>query len=115
MAGRKRTAAENAEETEKLRIACETALKNALERALSAKDSGASADTATGKSAKKKIVHDEPVCRFEYAYAITCHKAQGSEFDYVIVFDESWAFGEERRRWLYTAVTRAKEKLIIVR
>ncbi|HAC12007.1 MAG TPA: ATP-binding protein [Clostridiales bacterium] len=65
--------------------------------------------------AKKKIVHDEPVCRFEYAYAITCHKAQGSEFDYVIVFDESWAFGEERRRWLYTAVTRAKEKLIIVR
>ena len=43
MAGRKRTAAENAEETEKLRIACETALKNALERALSAKDSGASA------------------------------------------------------------------------
>ncbi|MDD6996060.1 MAG: AAA family ATPase [Candidatus Borkfalkiaceae bacterium] len=65
--------------------------------------------------AKKKIVHDEPVCRFEFAYAITCHKAQGSEFNYVIVFDESWAFGEERRRWLYTAVTRAKDKLIIVR
>ena len=65
--------------------------------------------------AKKKIVHDEPVCRFEFAYAITCHKAQGSEFNYVIVFDESWAFGEERNRWLYTAVTRAKDKLIIVR
>lgn len=65
--------------------------------------------------AKKKIVHDEPVCRFEFAYAITCHKSQGSEFDYVIVFDESWAFGEERVRWLYTAVTRAKQKLVIVR
>lgn len=65
--------------------------------------------------AKKKIVHDEPVCRFEFAYAITCHKAQGSEFDYVIVFDESWAFKEEGRRWLYTAVTRAKQKLLIVR
>ena len=55
------------------------------------------------------------MCRFEFAYAVTCHKAQGSEFDYVIVFDESYVFGEERRRWLYTAVTRAKEKLLIVR
>ena len=58
---------------------------------------------------------DEPICRFEFAYAITCHKAQGSEFDFVIVFDESWAFGEERSRWLYTAITRAKEKLLIIR
>lgn len=65
--------------------------------------------------AKKKIVKEEPVCRFEFAYAITCHKAQGSEFGYVVVFDESRAFGEESRRWLYTAVTRAKDKLVIVR
>ena len=62
-----------------------------------------------------KAVSEEPICRFEFAYAITCHKAQGSEFDFVIVFDESWAFGEERDRWLYTAITRAKEKLLIVR
>lgn len=62
-----------------------------------------------------KAVAEEPICRFEFAYAVTCHKAQGSEFDFVIVFDESWAFGEERHRWLYTAITRAKEKLLIVR
>ncbi len=62
-----------------------------------------------------KAVKEEPICRFEFAYAVTCHKAQGSEFDFVIVFDESWAFGEERNRWLYTAVTRAKEKLLILR
>lgn len=62
-----------------------------------------------------KSVFDEPVCRFEFAYAVTCHKAQGSEFDFVIVFDESWVFGEEQARWLYTAITRAKEKLIIIR
>ena len=62
-----------------------------------------------------KAVSEEPICRFEFAYAVTCHKAQGSEFDFVIVFDESWAFGEERDRWLYTAITRAKEKLLIVR
>lgn len=64
---------------------------------------------------KLRAVSDEPVCRFEFAYAVTCHKAQGSEFDFVIVFDESWAFGEEKNRWLYTAITRAKEKLLIIR
>ena len=62
-----------------------------------------------------KAVDEEPICRFEFAYAITCHKAQGSEFDFVIVFDEGWVFGEEKNRWLYTAITRAKEKLLIVR
>ena len=64
---------------------------------------------------KFRAVADELVCRFEFAYAVTCHKAQGSEFDFVIVFDESWVFGEERHRWLYTAITRAKEKLLIIR
>lgn len=53
--------------------------------------------------------------RFEYGYAISCHKAQGSEFDNVIVFDESYAFKEDKNKWLYTAITRAKNKLIIVR
>ncbi len=62
-----------------------------------------------------RAVKEETICRFEFAYAVTCHKAQGSEFDFVIVFDESWAFGEEKSRWLYTAVTRAKEKLLILR
>ncbi len=64
---------------------------------------------------KLRVVSEEPICRFEFAYAVTCHKSQGSEFDFVIVFDESWAFGEEKNRWLYTAITRAKEKLLIIR
>ena len=62
-----------------------------------------------------KAVSEEPICRFEFAYAVTCHKAQGSEFDFVVLFDESRAFGEDRSRWLYTAVTRAREKLLIIR
>lgn len=53
--------------------------------------------------------------RFEYGYCISCHKAQGSEFDNVVVFDESYAFKEDKSRWLYTAITRAKKKLILVR
>lgn len=53
--------------------------------------------------------------RFEYGYCISCHKAQGSEFNTAVVFDESYAFKEDKNRWLYTAITRAKNKLIIVR
>ncbi|MGN0817388.1 MAG: ATP-dependent RecD-like DNA helicase [Candidatus Coproplasma sp.] len=53
--------------------------------------------------------------RFEYGYCISCHKAQGSEFSNAIVFDESYAFKEDANRWLYTAITRARDKLIIVR
>lgn len=50
---------------------------------------------------------------FDYAYCITCHKSQGSEFDKVLVFDE-YMKGTDHARWLYTAATRAKQKLIIV-
>ena len=51
---------------------------------------------------------------FDFAYALTCHKAQGSQWDSVVVFDESRTFGEDRDRWLYTAVTRAAEKVTVV-
>ena len=53
--------------------------------------------------------------RFEFGYCISCHKAQGSEFDSAVVFDESYAFKEDSARWLYTAITRAKDKIIILR
>lgn len=62
-----------------------------------------------------KAKKEETICRFEFAYAVTCHKAQGSEFDFAVVFDESYLFGEDRARWLYTAVTRARKKLLIIR
>ncbi len=64
---------------------------------------------------KLKVAEMETISRFEFAYAITCHKAQGSEFDSVVVFDESWLFGDDKFRWLYTAITRAKKRLLIVR
>lgn len=52
---------------------------------------------------------------FDYGYAITCHKSQGSQWPSVLVYDESWCFREDRNRWLYTAITRAQEKVIIVK
>ncbi|MBB76551.1 MAG: ATP-binding protein [Planctomycetaceae bacterium] len=51
---------------------------------------------------------------FDYAYAMTVHKAQGSQWDKVLVFDESHVFRNERSNWLYTAVTRAAKELTIV-
>lgn len=52
---------------------------------------------------------------FDYGYALTVHKAQGSQWDNVVLFDESWAFRDMRDRWLYTAITRAAEGIIIVK
>ncbi|KFB09744.1 ATP-dependent DNA helicase [Nitratireductor basaltis] len=52
---------------------------------------------------------------FDYGYALTVHKAQGSQWDNVVLFDESYAFRDTRQRWLYTAITRAAERLTIVR
>jgi exodeoxyribonuclease-5 len=52
---------------------------------------------------------------FDYGYALTVHKAQGSQWDSVMLFDESRAFREHRARWLYTGLTRAARKLILVR
>ncbi|NWJ26607.1 ATP-dependent RecD-like DNA helicase [Rhizobium sp. RM] len=52
---------------------------------------------------------------FDFGYALTVHKAQGSQWNNVVLFDESYAFRDSRERWLYTAVTRAAERLTIVR
>ena len=52
---------------------------------------------------------------FDYGYALTVHKAQGSQWNDVMLFDESWAFRDTRERWLYTAITRAAETLTIVK
>ncbi len=51
---------------------------------------------------------------FDYGFALTVHKAQGSQWDRVTLFDESFAFREHRDRWLYTAITRAAESVVVV-
>jgi exodeoxyribonuclease V len=52
---------------------------------------------------------------FDFGYALTVHKAQGSQWDAVFLFDESYAFGENRNRWLYTGLTRAAKKVTVAR
>lgn len=50
----------------------------------------------------------------DFGWAITCHKSQGSQWDDVLVIDESHVFRNEWKRWLYTAITRAAQRLTIV-
>lgn len=51
---------------------------------------------------------------FDWGYALTVHKAQGSQWDRVFLLDESGAFREDSRRWLYTAVTRAAKHVTVL-
>ena len=51
---------------------------------------------------------------FDFGYALTVHKSQGSPWGNVMVFAESAVFGEDRHRHLYTAITRAAERVTVV-
>lgn len=52
---------------------------------------------------------------FDYGYAITVHKAQGSQWENVLVYDDKFLVWkrDERKRWLYTGITRAVESITI--
>lgn len=52
--------------------------------------------------------------KFDYGYAITVYKSQGSEFNRVLYFDSFFRTEELTRKSRYTAITRAKEQLTIV-
>lgn len=52
--------------------------------------------------------------QFTYGYALTVHKSQGSQWDYPLVFDESEAFREQAPNHLYTAITRAVQRVTVL-
>ncbi|MEN8252911.1 MAG: AAA family ATPase [Patescibacteria group bacterium] len=66
------------------------------------------------KGVKPKSIGD----LFDFGYALTVHKAQGSEAKKVLLFDESFVFNKrdpnQGKKWLYTAITRAQEELCIL-
>ena len=64
----------------------------------------------------KQRIGDVIPREFAYAYAITVHKSQGSEWNKVLVMEENFPRDKiEHARWLYTACTRAAEKLVVIR
>ena len=65
-------------------------------------------------SMRSSWLERKPFDEFDYGYVLTVHKSQGSQWDDVVLFDESDAFRENRGRWLYTGVTRAAKRLCVV-
>lgn len=55
------------------------------------------------------------VQEFDFGYCMTVHKSQGSQWPNVLVFDQSASFGNHRRNHLYTAITRASQRVTVVK
>ena len=79
------------------------------------------ADSYEGEYSQKiKGVMNDPyynALQVKYAYCVTCHKAQGGQWRHVYLDVGTIApeaIGPDFYRWLYTAVTRATEKLFLV-
>jgi len=77
------------------------------------------ADIAS-KTERMKAIKKDPflnALQVKFAYALTCHKSQGGQWSAVFV-DQGYLTDEmvdrEYLRWLYTAITRAKEELFLV-
>jgi len=66
-----------------------------------------------GKDDKMEWKFKKRFDEFNYGYALTTHKCQGSQWKDVTLFDESHVFREDATKWLYTGITRAEEKLTI--
>ena len=62
---------------------------------------------------KKDTIFTTEINFFNTAYCISVHKSQGSEYDNVVLFDEKKYFTDPEK-WLYTGITRAKKKIIII-
>ena len=72
------------------------------------------------KKERFKAIKEDPfynALQIKFAYAVTCHKAQGGQWDAVFV-DQGYLTDEmvdmDFLRWLYTGVTRAKRELFLV-
>ncbi|MFD1256526.1 ATP-dependent RecD-like DNA helicase [Mucilaginibacter terrae] len=73
-----------------------------------------------GEIYKKKMLEDEYLncLRTTYGYAVTCHKAQGGEWNDVFLFLDKSMYGmkhPELCKWWYTSITRAKQELNLVK
>jgi exodeoxyribonuclease V alpha subunit len=64
-------------------------------------------------TAEGKVILPEHRHLFQGAYALTVHRSQGSEWDEVFVVLPKEGLGIVDRRWLYTALTRARKRVVV--
>jgi exodeoxyribonuclease-5 len=75
----------------------------------------------TSKNERHKAIKLNPyynALQVKYGYAMTCHKAQGGQWDNIFIdlgYYNEEMLNKEYFRWLYTAVTRSKSKVYIIR
>ena len=76
-------------------------------------------DHITNKRKRYEAVREDPffnALQIKYAHAITCHKAQGGQWKCIFIDNPFWqdVLIEEDLKWLYTALTRAIEKVYLI-
>lgn len=76
-------------------------------------------DIHNRKELVKKIMESPyyNALHIKHAYAVTCHKAQGGQWDRIFIDQgviNSDTLGVDYYRWLYTALTRAKEQVFLI-
>ena len=61
-----------------------------------------------------RFMKENNIYSVDFGYALTVHKSQGDSYKRPIIFEEFLGNAENHKKWLYTAVTRASEKVFIV-
>lgn len=97
------------EDDESLRYVDKNVFQGLFEEHFFRKQNAYSAPDHVAYRAKKSAI-----CA-DWAYCITTHSAQGAEFDDVVLIDESSVFRQDADRHLYTGITRASKKLMVLR
>lgn len=85
-----------------------TVYQGLFEEHFSGKKHGITADQRSAWRAKQRSIH------LDLAYALTVHNVQGSQFNHVVLIDESAVFKEDCDKHLYTGITRAAETLTVL-
>lgn len=68
----------------------------------------------SNKPGNAELIRDGRKVWMNFAYSISCHRAQGSQWKDVLVIDEASVFGRQHRKWMYTAITRAENAVMVL-
>lgn len=71
-------------------------------------------DLFENKDDIRPLVRDKQLIQVALGSVITCHKAQGSQWNNITILNEPFGTDIDKRRWQYTALTRAVDKAVIL-
>lgn len=97
------------EDDEGLRYVDKSVFQGTFEEHFTKRKNGFSCEDRAAYRARNRSIN------LDWGWALTGHKSQGSQWDDVVVIDESSVFREDEDRWLYTTITRAAKTLKVLR